>query len=462
MSGLALFALVSRAEAVRERDVARQKTITAQRTTEFVKGLFQVSDPSEAKGQSITALEVLDRGARQIQGQLNDEPDVKAELMSTLSEVYVGLGSYRRGDDLVRSSLSLKVTNNETRARQLGVLAASQGLQGNYDQAEKLFARALSILPRAERLGDPSLYSRLLIGRAKIFAALEKYPEANRLIGTALAFDRQNEGPRGTSVARDLEAAGLSKQFEGDFDTARKLYTNALAIRVAAQGQLHPKVSEDLNELGTVAYFQRDPAGAERYWRQSLSLDQQVIGPNHPDLAATLNNLARVLLEQRKFREALPLLDRSVKINLAQRGEVHDDLAFIFANLAIAKKGVGATTEAESLFRKALAAAEAYKHRQLAPVLVDIATLECDRGNYAEAAKLLDRAAPIMKADYPDDAWRSAWVDNSKGACLLRQGNRSEARKLITSSAPVILKRWPPAGLYGFEVQQRMKALNRS
>ena len=46
MSGLAAFAFVSRAAAVRERDVARQKTITAQRTTEFVKGLFQVSDPS--------------------------------------------------------------------------------------------------------------------------------------------------------------------------------------------------------------------------------------------------------------------------------------------------------------------------------------------------------------------------------------------------------------------------------
>src|SRR4029078_2576243 len=120
---------VSRAEAVRERDVARQKTITAKRTTEFVKGLFQVSDPSEAKGQSITALEVLDRGARQIEGELNNEPDVKAEIVRTLSEVYMGLGSYRRAYGLIRRSLSLPVRNGDTRARQLAVLASSQSLQ---------------------------------------------------------------------------------------------------------------------------------------------------------------------------------------------------------------------------------------------------------------------------------------------------------------------------------------------
>ena len=114
MSGLAGFALVSRAEAVRERDIARQKTITAERTTEFVKGLFQVSDPSEAKGEEITARQVLDRGIQQIEGALATEPDVKAELVSTLAEVYIGLGSYRRADELIRRSLAIPVRNPET------------------------------------------------------------------------------------------------------------------------------------------------------------------------------------------------------------------------------------------------------------------------------------------------------------------------------------------------------------
>jgi tetratricopeptide (TPR) repeat protein len=458
MSGLAAFALISRAEAVHQRDVAQQKTITAERTTDFVKSLFQVSDPSEAKGESITAREVLDRGARQIEGELNDEPDVKAELVSTLSEVYMGLGSYRRADDLIRRSIALPVRNPDTRARQLAVMASSQSLQGNYEQAVDIFARAQRSLQRPDRDGDPALYSRILVGRAEALAALEKYPEAKALIAEALASDRKVEGPRGQSVARDLEAAGLTTQFAGDLDAARTYYNQALAIRLT-QGRLHPKVSDDLNNLGTVAYQQRDPAAAEGYWRQSLALDEQVLGANHPEVATTLNNLARVLLEQRKFRDALPLLTRSANINLAQRSDTHDDLSFIFSNLALAKRGVGDDEAAEQLFNKALEAAQVHKNRMRAPILVDFADLRCARGNYTGAMQMLARAAPIMKADYPDDPWRSAWVDNTRGACLFRQGDRGAARKLIQTTSKSVLERWPRDSLYGAEVEGRLASV---
>ena len=460
MSGLAVFAFFSRAEAVRERDLARQKTITAQRTTDFVKGLFEVSDPSEAKGQSITALEVLDRGAREIRGQLNDEPDVKAELVSTLSEVYMGLGSYHRADDLIRQSLSLNVSRQETRARQLGVLANSRTLQADYDGAVATFSRALQFVPDPNKLQDPSLYSGLLVGKAEALSGLERYGEALPLITRALSWDQQHEGNRSPSVARDCESAGLVTQFAGDLPASRSNYERALAIRLAAHGKLHPKVSEDLNNLGTAAYLQRDSEAAERYWRQALSIDEQIVGPDHPDIAIRLNNLARVLLEQRKFAQAQALLARSAKIYLAQRSDTHDDLAFVFSNLALAEKGLGAREQAEALFERALKAAQVHNNRLIAPIMTDLADLRCSRGDYAGASELLTRAAPIMKTQYPDDAWRSAWVDNTRGACLLSQNQKAAARPLLLASTPIVLKRWPAQSMYGFEAQQRLRAAN--
>jgi tetratricopeptide (TPR) repeat protein len=458
MTALSIFAFVSRAEAVHQRDVARQNSITAQRTTDFVKGLFQVSDPSEAKGQTITAREVLDQGARQIVGQLDDEPDVKAELISTLSEVYMGLGSFRRADDLIRQSLSLEVARPETRARQLGVLASSHALQGDYAKAAAAYSQALALVPDPARMQDPPLRSRLLVGKAESLAATDNFDEALKLARSAFDWDRANDGPRAQTVARDLEAIGLAQQFAGDFPASRLSYEQALRIRLA-EGRLHPKVAEDLNELGTVAYFQHDSAAAEKYWRQSLPLTEKVLGPDHPDVGSTLNNLARVLVEQRKFAQAVPLLTRSTELYLAQRTDTHDDLAFIFANLALAKNGVGKTDEAEGLFERALRAAEVHKHRLIAPIMVDLADLRCRRGDYASANDLLKRAAPIMKETYPDDAWRSAWVENTRGACLLRQNKRDEARALIASSSPIVLKRWAVDSLYGYPVRQRMRAV---
>jgi Tfp pilus assembly protein PilF len=226
---------------------------------------------------------------------------------------------------------------------------------------------------------------------------------------------------------------------------------------MAAQGGLHPKVSEDLNELGTVAYFQRDSKAAEQYIRRSLELDQQVLGPNHPDLGATLNNLARVMIEQRKFREALPVLQRSARIYLAQRDDTHDDMAFIFTNLALAQQGLGEQKEAEANFRRGLTAAEVHNNRLIAPILTDLADLLCGQGRYAEAYKMLDRASPIMRETYPDDPWRSAWVDNTRGACLLRQG-KATGKSLVRKSAPVVQQRWAPGTLYGVKVAQRLRA----
>ena len=63
-----------------------------------------------------------------------------------------------------------------------------------------------------------------------------------------------------------------------------------------------------------------------------------------------------------------------------------------------------------------------------------------------------------MRKRYPDQAWRSAWVVNTRGACLVRQGDNS-GRQLVKNSAPVVLERWKPGTLYGFEVKRRLIAV---
>ncbi len=456
MSSLAAFALISRAQAVRDRDLARQKTVTAQRTTEFVKSLFQVSDPSEAKGQTITASEILERGARRIEGSLNDEPEVRAELMSTLGEVYLGLGSLQRADDLVRRSLKLSVGNPEITARQLAIFGASRNLQGDYGQAAQLFGRAESLLV-GRVLSDNDLPSRARLGRAEALAYLERFPQARALIARTLAEDRRRAGNDSLAVARALEVAGFTEVFAGNYRPARQSYERALAIRIKQDGQLHPKVSEDLNQLGSAAYFAGEAKPAEDYWRRSLALDTQVLGPDHPELGATLNNLARVLLDQRKFAQAEPLLMRSAANNIRQRGPLHPDISFILPNLGLAQAGLGKLALAEGNLKRGLDAANAHSHRNRGPILTDLASLRCRRGDFAGATAMLEQAVPLMRADYPDDPWRMAWVDNTRGDCLRRQGRTAEARRLLQSSTSIINARWPAGSLYGEEARQRLK-----
>jgi hypothetical protein len=48
----------------KERDRANRQAKAAQRVANFMKGMLKVSDPSEARGNSITAREILDNGSK--------------------------------------------------------------------------------------------------------------------------------------------------------------------------------------------------------------------------------------------------------------------------------------------------------------------------------------------------------------------------------------------------------------
>ena len=86
---------------------------TAKELSDFLVGMLKVSDPSEAKGKSITARELLDRGVARIRDQLKDQPELQARLMETAAEVYRNLGLQDASVPLMKSAL-------ETRRQHLG------------------------------------------------------------------------------------------------------------------------------------------------------------------------------------------------------------------------------------------------------------------------------------------------------------------------------------------------------
>ena len=155
-SGLAVFAFVSRAQAIEQRRVAEERRVTAERTVDFVKSMFKSSDPSEARGETMTAREVVDRGARQLDAGLEDQPTVKAELGATLAEVYAALGLYHRSEEVIDQSLKIRQPQAVTTARQFAALGETKFQLGDYAGALEAFRRASAIAPR-ERAKKRSL-----------------------------------------------------------------------------------------------------------------------------------------------------------------------------------------------------------------------------------------------------------------------------------------------------------------
>ena len=103
-SGLAAAAWLARNEAERERVRAESEAETARQTTNFLVGLFAVSDPNEARGNSITAREILDKGAKK-SSRNSTQPATQATLMETMGTVYTSLALYPPAASLLESAL---------------------------------------------------------------------------------------------------------------------------------------------------------------------------------------------------------------------------------------------------------------------------------------------------------------------------------------------------------------------
>ena len=457
-AGLALFALIARNEAERARRVAEQKTLTAERTADFMISLFRVSDPSEARGNAVTAREILDRGARQIDQSLRDEPQVRAELSTTLGEVYTGLGLYNSAHDLLAKASQVGGQSANAHLRQTIALAELEFQRGNDARADETLQTAQRLADEMHGEAGAAMRARILLDRGDVAAFMERDQDAKGYFEQALRIGERNA--LADVTPRAVEGIALAAFYGGDMELARRSYEKALEVRIQHSGETHPKVSETLTALGSIAYTQGRSDEAEKYWLRSLSVDQRILGPRHPDVAVTLNNLGRLDVERRRFKRASERLGEAVSIYAAQQSEMHEGQIFAWSNLALADIGLGELDAAEPLLERALRTAVATKHRLEGPILTDLADLECRTRRIEQGLARLDTARPIVAERYPDDAWRVALVDNVRAGCLAGLGRARDAETLIASSMPVLLEKWPANTYYGYDAVQRATRIN--
>src|SRR4029077_2063563 len=73
--------------ALQARRIAKERD-RANRIADFMTQMFVVFDPSEAKGNTVTARAILDKASNEIKTGLAVDPEVQSELMFTMARTY--------------------------------------------------------------------------------------------------------------------------------------------------------------------------------------------------------------------------------------------------------------------------------------------------------------------------------------------------------------------------------------
>src|ERR1700734_3204936 len=103
-----LLAAFSVLQGLELRRTAQQRD-RATRITEFMTGMFKVADPSEARGNSVTVREILDKASKDIRLGLGRDPQVQAQMMQVMATTYMNLGLYPRAHDLATAALEAQL-----------------------------------------------------------------------------------------------------------------------------------------------------------------------------------------------------------------------------------------------------------------------------------------------------------------------------------------------------------------
>jgi tetratricopeptide (TPR) repeat protein/tRNA A-37 threonylcarbamoyl transferase component Bud32 len=412
---LAVVMTVQAERIARARDTATLAYEGERDLASFLVELFRAPDPDVAKGEEVTAQELLDRGVERLGERTDLRPRRRAGFLRTMGQTYMNLGLYRqaipvlrdvvgileqhpevpevevgdalldlgrcqrrakeRQDALVSLEQALEIFRRETGPTSRQTMAASISLGSvlfgrDNDAAMKLFQEGIRI---ADEVGETQSdrLAAALNNLGVISKTRGEYEEAKAYHLRALEMRERLFGPIHSDVATSLGNLGELCRLLREFEEAEEFFSRALAIREQILPGKHVKLGVTYLNMGELAFDRGDYAAAEERYRRAQAVFEESLGPENDFVATALLNRGRVALKREEPEEAESLLGRSLTITRKQYGPEHEYVAETLGYLCTAKWRQGRVNEAEADITSALAILNA-KERVRPTVMIGV------------------------------------------------------------------------------------------
>lgn len=427
---------------------AQEQAQRAGAVKEFLVGLFSGAAPDQARGQQVTALALLDRGAARIAEDMAAVPTLRAELQLVLAGIYRELGQYGPAGALLAQARDGPGVDAVQAGLEAGRLALAEG---RYDQAADAVEAVLAVLPAAadrvaERIDALLLLAEVeaardgrerarahageaialhagladadLLQQARAQAVLAQIAfgqgeleAADAAMRLALALRRQGLGELHTLVATSEHDLGVIALQRGQVDEAATLLEAAVATRSQLLGEQHLDTASSLLNLGIAERRRGNRQAAEDLHGRAVAILAALFPEGHPEQVAALNALAVMAQERGDLASAVQRMDEAATIAAAVLGQGHPTVGTLLNNQASLLRQRGELAAAERVQRRALALlldSVGTDHHLHAVALTGLAFIELELGRAAAAAAGFERAAGIVVATlgegHPDHA----------------------------------------------------------
>jgi eukaryotic-like serine/threonine-protein kinase len=397
-------------EAISLRRIARERDRAA-RIMDFMIRSFRVSDPSEARGNQVTAREILDNASDRIGSELSRDPEDQADMLMAMGAVYENLGLYTRAESLYRQAAAnreqhLGPENGET-LKAKAALGWALYRRGRYSDSETLLRQVLEV--RQRRFGSQDKDTIAVMDQLGAVQTDEGHPkEGEALERQALAFRRRAFGDANSETLISMNHLALALLNQGRWREAEDLDRPLLDGWSRLEGSDSPHSLSAADNLAIVLYREGRLTEAESLERSTIQTKKRVLGPEHPETVRSINTLTAILVDEGKLEEAQSLSEQVLAIRRRVLGPEHHLTLSTMSNLA------------EILTR---------------------------RGDFKRAEELLINArsteARVLGPDHP----ATATATYNLGCLVLREGHRDQALSLLREAIDHGLPAWIVASM---------------
>ncbi len=285
--------------------VAQEEAETARQVSDFLVDLFEVSDPDRARGNRITALEILNVGSDRIARELMGRPLVRARLMETMGRVYRNLGQHERAVALLEeAAASQRAIYGEQDPRSLRTTVLAE--VGHEDSDREPDKRLRDLLAMQERILGPDhidcAWTRYYIASRMMKHAPAR---ARAFLQHALPVFERVDGPHSKGVLWVRNNLAFTYYVEGRFVDALREAELSLALRTAALPENHPDLAVGYLALGeSRSALGHPPDELVPVFERALAIARASLGEEHPTTAYCRSSLGDQLLRMNDLNGA--------------------------------------------------------------------------------------------------------------------------------------------------------------
>ncbi|AVP96959.1 hypothetical protein C7S18_07000 [Ahniella affigens] len=339
LSGLFISAVIAfqqRAEARRERDLARHQAARAERMAGFLSSLFESAQPRHSAGQTPTVADLLERGQQKLHEETNDDPLLQARLTVSLADTWRALGQLERAEALLEELIAQNPALNEDHklaAEAYAALAKVRSFRADW-------SAALTALDAADRAleqvpGEPVLRANILKQRAMALMNTDRLDAAKPVIAKArdLLLPLADSEPEALIGAEALLATAA--YLSGELTQSRDAFLRIVAMERQMGPGRQAGLVTNLNNLAAIEARIGLLDDAVTHYREAVNVGDRTFGADHREAALPRLGLGMALRQLGEATPAIEQLQQSAAIYQTWSGPEHPESRY--ADLLLAE-----------------------------------------------------------------------------------------------------------------------------